>query len=200
MQITKLACLALALAACRDNTIDSDEQARRAYLGLDPSVAKSLQLGFDGFNMATSANISPQMVTGTGNGTLTVTGQVDQGASNNKGMRLYIGMVKYTDGPFVIDNSGKKMTITYDTSADQTMQPYLVLTLRNIPTGTLDGTLMGTYHMTGDLKGDATLNLTFSGMLMDAGGGKVARVPGSTTVTGTATNPDGGSYTVNLKI
>lgn len=195
-----LAYLLLALGACSDNSIDSDEQARRAYLGLDTSVQKSLQLGFDGFNMATSANISPQMVTGTGNGTLTITGQVDQGASDNKGMRLYVAMVAYTDGPFVIDDAGKKMTVTYDTSADQTMQPYLNLTLRNIPTGTLTGTLTGTYHMTGDLKGDATLNLTFSGTLMDAGGGKVARVPGNTTVMGTATNADGGTYTVNLKI
>jgi hypothetical protein len=187
------------LAACSDDEIDSDEAARRAYLGLDGSIAKSLKLGFDGFNTAQSANIATQMTVGTLAGMLSVTGQVDQGASDNKGMRLYVAMVGYTDGPVVIDEDNHTVNIVYDTSTDVTMQPFLMLTLRNIPNGTLDGTLMGTYHMSGDIKGDVTLNLTFAGRIMDSGG-LVVRVPGSTTVTGTATNPDNGSFNVNVTI
>jgi len=118
----------------------------------------------------------------------------------NKGMRLYVAMVGYTDGDVVIDEDNHVVHIVYDTSADVTMQPYLMLTLHNFPNGTLDGTLMGTYHMNGDIKGDVTLNLTFAGQIMDGGGGLVVRVPGSTHITGTATNPDNGSFDVDVTL
>src|SRR5690349_7573501 len=88
----------LLIAACSSDQVDSDEQARRAYLALDKSISKSLNLGFQGFNMASSANIAPQMGAGDKAGTLTITGQVDQGSSANKGMRLNVGMVGYDDG------------------------------------------------------------------------------------------------------
>src|SRR5687767_4541413 len=89
--------LALGGTACGDEEIDSDEEARRAYLGLDKSIAKSLALGFTGFNAASSANIPTQMTTGEVGGTLEISGQVDQGASANKGMRLQVGMVDFSD-------------------------------------------------------------------------------------------------------
>jgi len=64
-----------------------------------------MQLGFDGFNSASSANIATQTAAGAKSGTLTVTGQVDQGASANKGMRLqvalasgYLGLVNKLSG------------------------------------------------------------------------------------------------------
>lgn len=180
--------------------MNSDEEARRAYLGLDGSVSKSLTLGFAGFNSASSANIDAQLVSGTSAGTLTITGQVDQGSSANKGMRLHVGMVAYTDGDVVIDEDGNTAAITYDTDIDPTLQPFLELSLKNIPTGTLTGTLLGTYHLTGDVEGDATLNLTFSGMLQDDGTGNVIRAPGTTTVTGTLTTVDDGVFTVDLTI
>src|SRR4051812_2313430 len=75
----------LGLAACSSDSIDSDEQARRAYLGLDPSVEKSIALGFDGFNAASSANIPTQMAAGDLTGTIAIDGQVDQGASARPG-------------------------------------------------------------------------------------------------------------------
>lgn len=189
----------LAAAACGSDDIDSDEQARRAYLGLDPSIGKSLALGFAGFNSAQSANISPQMATGTATGMLTITGQVDQGTSANKEMRLRVGMVDYSDGTVTIDDEGNTITITYDTSTDMTMQPFLSLSLRNIPDGTFTGTLTGTYHMTGDLEGDATLNLMLSGQIQSDGSGGTVRKAGSTTVTGTATSGEG-TYDVNVTI
>ena len=191
--------LCFILGACSDDSVSSDEQARRAYLGLDPSIAKSITLGFDGFNAATSANISPQMVEGTASGTLTITGQVDQGSSANKGMRLLVGMTAYNDGPITIDDKDHTISVTYATDADPTTQPALDMQLKNIPTGTLDGTLMGTYHLTGDIKGDVTLDLTFAGTLMSGSNMTVVRVPGTTHVTGTATSGDG-VYMVDVTI
>ena len=191
--------LCFVLAACSSDSVSSDEQARRAYLGLDPSIAKSITLGFDGFNSASSANISPQMVAGTAGGTLTITGQVDQGSSANKGMRLLVGMTMYSDGPIMIDDKGHTISVTYATDTDTATQPALGMMLKNIPTGTLDGTLMGTYHLTGDIKGDVTLDLTFSGTLMSGSNNTVVRVPGTTHVTGAATSGDG-MYTVDLTI
>ena len=194
--------LCLVLGACGgDDGISSDEQARRAYLGLDGSIAKSINLGFDGFNAASSANIDPQTTAGDAmpGGTLTITGQVDQGSSSNKGMRLYVGMAGYNDGPFEIDDKHDTITVTYDTSMTQTEQPALDMMLKNIPSGTLEGTLLGDYHLSGDLDADVTLDLTFAGTLMAGSGSTVVRVPGSTHVTGTATSGDG-VYMVDLTI
>lgn len=176
------------LAACGSDSVDSDETARRAYLGLDPSVGQAIQLGFDGFNSASSANIAPQMDVGTADGTITVTGQVDQGSSDNKGMRLQVALAGYDDGPFPISDK-VTLEVAYDT--DEASPPELDLQLKNIPTGTLDGTLVGTYHMTGDVEGDVDLDLTISGALMDDGAGGVERATGTTHVTGTAISGDG---------
>ena len=40
-----------AFAAC-GNDVSSTEDAKNAYLGLDPSVDRAIQLGFDGYNLA----------------------------------------------------------------------------------------------------------------------------------------------------
>jgi hypothetical protein len=199
-----LACLCAAVG-CDDDDIDSDESARRAYLGLDLSIEKSITLGFAGFNAASSANIDAQTAMGNVAGTLTVTGQVDQGASLNKGMRLNIGMVGYNDGDIAINDDGDTINVTYDTDVDPLKQPYLTMQLKNIPTGMLDGqltsntTMTGVYLLSGDIVGELTLNLVIAGTLagtVDA----VSRAPGTTTVTGTATNSDGGVYEINLTI
>jgi hypothetical protein len=199
--------LSLVAGACGGGSdISSDEEARRAYLGLDQSIETSLNLGFDGFNAASSANIDPQLATGIATGTLTITGQVDQGSSDNKGMRLHVGMVDYSDGVFTVvvvheDQSTEEVEVdlTYDTSDVIDQQPYLQLSLRNIPTGTFEGSLTGTYFLAGDIDGDCTLSLTMAGQIMDGGAGLVVRVPGSTTVTGTATSGDG-TYAVNVTL
>lgn len=193
--------LVLGVAACGSDDIDSDEEARRAYLGLDLSIEKSLQLGFDGFNAAQSANIPPQMTAGAAGGTLTINGQVDQGSSDNKGMRLRVGMVGYTEGTQEIEYEGDtvEVDLTYDTTDVIEMQPSLDLSLRNIPNGTFTGTLTGVYTMRGDIEGEATLNLMFSGMIKDDGTGKVVRTPAMTTITGTATSGDG-TFNVNLTL
>lgn len=198
--------LGLTVGCGGDDEIDSDEQARRAYLGLDGSIEKSMTLGFAGFNAASNANIEPQMTTGTVAGTLTINGQVDQGASNNKGMRLNVGMVDYDDGDVVIGED-ETIHIVYNTDLELANQPYLDLKLANIPTGTLTGTLdsnmtmTGVYHLSGDIQGDLTINVAITGTLMAGpAAGDVLRVPGTTTVTGTATNSDGGVYEIMLTI
>jgi hypothetical protein len=190
--------LSAGLTGC-DDEVSSDEQARRAYLGLDKSVSKSLQLGFAGFNAASSANIPTQSTTGDAAGTLTISGQVDQGASANKGMRLRVGMTGYSDGKITVSEDEDPVNITYQTPADVAMQPELTLSLRNIPNGTFSGSLVGSFQMTGDLEGEVRLNLTMSGEIEDDGAGNVRRKAGSTTVTGTATSGDG-EYSVNVSL
>jgi hypothetical protein len=172
-------CLAASLAVGCGSGVSSNEQARLAYLGLDASIDKAIQLGFDGFNAASSANIPPQMTTGAAAGTLKVTGQVDQGASANKNMRLNEELVAYSD-------DGK---LVYATSASAL--PALSMQLKNIPTGTLDGTLIGSLAVSGDLTGPLQLNLTFTGTLQPGTATKVERKPGTTRITGTATSGNG---------
>lgn len=186
-------------AACGgDDGVDSDEEARRAYLGLDRSIEKSLNLGMDGYNAADNANIPDQSGVGEIGGTLVISGQVDAGESDNKEMRLYISMVDYTDGPFAIDDdSDEEIEIVYDT--DAAALPYLELSLRNIPNGTFTGTLTGDYLMDGDLEGEVTLNLTMSGEIEGPDADTITRVEGTTHVTGTASSGDG-TYDVDVTI
>jgi hypothetical protein len=195
--------VAIAASACGSSGVSSDEEARRAYLGLEQSIPKAVNLGFDGYNMATSANIAPQSAAGDSAGMMTISGQVDQGASNNKTMRLYIAMVGYTDGTLHVDTSNGTVDVnlTYDTSTTVTSQPYLELKLSNVPTGAgtgnLMGSLTGTYDLHGDIEGSVDLALTLTGQIMSDGTGALAPVAGSTTVTGTATDGNG-TYDVSL--
>lgn len=201
----KLAALALSLLAatgssgCGDDDVSSNEQARLAYIGLDASVGKALVLGFAGFNAASSANIPPQATTGIVTGTLTITGQVDQGASTNKGMRLRVGMVGYSDGPAQIPGQDRVVGVTYFTSEDPAGQPELVLQLRDIPNGTFTGSLVGPFRMVGDLDGVVILDLSMSGVIEEDGAGGTRRQPGTTIITGTARSADG-TYQVNVTI
>jgi hypothetical protein len=183
-----LCSLSIAPFGCADDgSIGSEEDARRAYLGLDESIEKALNLGMDGFNAATNANIPTQRGEGDVSGSITIDGQVDQGASSNKGMRLTVALVDYSDG--VVERvDGEDIEITYDTYPDDL--PDLTLTLRNIPNGTLGGSLVGTYEMHGDIVGTATLDIMMSGAIEDDGNGGITRTVGQTHVTGVARSGD----------
>lgn len=186
MTLSRLALLfAVCAAGCGNGSVHSDADAQKAYLGLDASIDKAINLGFAGFNAASSANIPTEMTTGTLQGTLVVTGQVDQGASSNKTMRLATAYTMYAD-------TGKTI---YDTMA--TALPMLSMDLKNIPTGTLTGTFDGAFTMSGDLKNTVTLALTFSGNLQSGGNNTVVRAPGTTHITGTAVS-DYGTYNVDV--
>jgi hypothetical protein len=179
------------------NSVTSDEQARRAYLGLDKSVSKSLALGFMGYNAATNANIPTEMAAGDATGSLTISGHVDQGNPSQISMGLSQVMAMYSDGKIVVDDKGNTITVTYATN--MATPPSLSLKLNSSAGDTLTGSLDGDYVMSGDLQGTVTLSLqingTFSGTAPN-----VMRVAGSTTVTGTAVSSSGGMYMVNTTI
>jgi hypothetical protein len=183
-----------ALPACSSGTssgpgVTSTEDAKRAYLGLDHSIDVAIGLGLQGFNAASNANIPPQTAKGTSGGTLTITGQVDQGASSNKTMNLSEAMDRYSD-------DGK---IIYSTGGDAGTPPALSMKLAKIPNGTLDGTLNGTFDMDGDLKGTVTLTVTFNATLEPVAGDatKVERKAGTTHITGTANSGDS-TYSIDV--
>ncbi len=189
------------LIACGGRGVSSEREAELAYLGLDGALVKAMELGFDGYNAASSANIDPQSTDGDVSGTLTVTGQVDQGASDNKGLRLELSLVEYSD---VVDldqddSDDDDLIVTYWTDAGEGL-PAFNLQLKDIPDGTLSGTLVGSFDMRGDIEGPVSLNLTLDGLLEDDGQGGTQRVQGSTTVTGTATGPSNGVYEIDLQL
>lgn len=186
--------LIMPVGCAEEEGLGSEEDARRAYLGLDQSIEKALNLGMDGFNAASNANIPTQTGEGEVSGTIVVDGQVDQGASDNKGMRLTVALAAYSDG--VIERvDDEDIEITYDTYPDDL--PDLTLSLRNIPNGTFDGTLIGTYELNGDIVGTATLDLMMSGPIEDDGGGAITRTVGQTHVTGVARS---GDYTYDVDV
>ncbi len=189
------------LAACGgSSSVNSDTQARQAYLGLDKSISKSLALAFQGYDAASSANIPNQMGTGDLSGTLVIGGKVDAGTCTELQMTLDVGMTNYSDGQIVDGNT--KLNVAYATSTTVTSQPTLGMKLQGT-SSSYSATLMGDYTMTGDLKGTVTLDLTINGKTMGsctANPPTLARVPGTTTVTGTATNSSGGMYMVNVTI
>ncbi|RMH41799.1 MAG: hypothetical protein D6689_10125 [Deltaproteobacteria bacterium] len=193
--------LAAALAAlgCGDgDDLDSDTEARWAYLGFDRAVDRALGLGFAGFNAATSANIPVQEAAGDVSGTITVAGQVDQGASANKEMRLVLTLDGYADGAVddpVTAGVVEEIAITYDT--DSAALPSLDMSLRDIPDGTFTGTLAGEMLLSGDVDARAVFALSLSGGLM-ADGDDVVREPGTLTIVGTVTSGDG-TYEVHVE-
>ena len=200
LSFTHATLLFLLAGACGgDDSVDSDEEARRAYLGLDRSIEKALNLGMDGYSAADNANIPDQSGVGEVEGTIVVSGQVDSGVSNNKEMRLYVALVDYTDGPFAVDeDEEEEIDITYNT--DEADLPYLELSLRDIPNGTFTGTLTGFYVMTGeDLEGEVTLELSMSGEIEGPDIETITRVEGTTQVTGTASAGDG-TYEVDVTL
>src|SRR5262245_58828630 len=117
MRFLAFACIML--SACGNDEVSSTEEARRAYFGLDRAVDKSINLGMQGFNAAQSANIPAQTGNGDISGTLVVSGQVDQGMSSNKEMRLKTALTMYQDRlPAAVDaGQGDPSKITYDSDA-----------------------------------------------------------------------------------
>src|SRR5262249_45390468 len=176
---------------CGGSDVNSTEQAQKAYLGLDPSIDKAITLGFAGFNEVASggspgANISPQSADGGVSGTMTVTGHVDNGNSTNKVMNLFDALSTFSD-------DGK---VTYN--PDSSALPLLNINLKGFPDGGLDGSLTGSFMMSGGLSGQVSLALTFAGQTQ-AGqtAGTVVRKPGTTHIPGTATSP-AGTYNVDV--
>ena len=185
---------ALVVGCGSDDGVDSDAEAEAAYLGLDGAIRAAITMGFDGFNEASSANIPTQTASGIVTGTITVDGQVDQGASDNKGMRLSVELVDYRDIP---DDVVDAFVVTYDT--DAAALPEFDVQLRGLPDADMEATLRGSFFMAGEIEGEVVLDLVITGMTqadpLDAS--RIQRVPGTTTVVGTATSAYG-VYDVDL--
>ncbi len=179
--------------------VNSEEEAELAYLGLDDAIGKAMDLGFDGFNDADSANIAQQETTGAITGTLFVNGQVDQGSSDNKGMRLDLTLDEYCDFVDLDADGEREISVTYWTDPDSAL-PALDLQLRDIPDGTFDGTMSGSFGMEGDIVGDVELAVDIDGRIESDGDGGTRRESGSTTIVGTATGPSGHSYDIDITL
>ncbi|APR87560.1 hypothetical protein A7982_12909 [Minicystis rosea] len=181
------ALLALFAAAGCGGDLGSEEDAARVYQGLDASIDKAIQLGFDGFNAASSANIPEQTAMGTKKGTMTIGGKVDQGSSSNKTMSLTEVLVGYSDDGLLV----------YDTPSGAPAA--LDMKLSKVPDGTLEGSLSGQYAVSGDLAGTVTLTVSFTSDLepVPTDDTKVQRKPETTHITGTATS-DYGTYTIDI--
>lgn len=179
------------LLACDPGKVSDEAEAEAAYVGLDQAVTRALALGLQGFNAASSANIDPQSEDGATSGTLTVSGKVDQGASDNKVLTLDLAMDDYSD---TLGDDGEP-DIVYDT--DPGALPVLDAKLKDVPDGTFTATLVGTFAMDGALTGLVELNLALAGPLEDDGAGGTRRVEGETEVSGTATS-EYGTYEVDV--
>lgn len=180
-----LTLLVAPLFGCHRHGVDSPAEAELAYMALDGAVQRGLELGLQGFAAASSANIDPQAADGDTSGTMVITGQVDQGSSDNKGLRLFMALEDYSDTL----GDDDEPDVIYQT--DETSLPALNITLKDMPAGTLDGTLVGTYAMDGVIAGIVELDVTMSGETEDDGSGVAVRHPGSTHITGTATSDYG---------
>lgn len=179
--------------------VSSDEEAELAYLGLSKAVQNGMDLGFDGFNAADSANIPEQQTVGDISGTMLVSGQVDQGVSDNKGMRLVLALDEYSDFVDLDSDEDREISITYWTDPEVAL-PTLQLQLRGIPDGTFEGALVGSFGMDGDLEGEVALSVQLAGGLESDDAGGTRREPGSTTIIGTARGPSGRVYDVDLSL
>lgn len=179
------------IGAC-DGGVSDDESARLAYIGLDEAVDKVIDLGFQGFNAASSANIPEQTTSGDVSGQIIVNGQVDQGASNNKGMRLDVTLIDYSDGNVHTEND-EVDDIVYDSDPllDVDFQ------MKGLPNADLSGTIVGDLIMTGGLEGPVRLDLVITGETEDDGTGKIRRKAGTIHVTGTAES-DYGIFNVDV--
>jgi hypothetical protein len=186
------------LAGCNDN-VSSEKEAEMAYLGLDNAIEKTMDLGFDGFNAADNANIAQQETTGDISGTLIVNGQVDQGTSVNKGMRLNLAMDEYSDLVDLDADGKEEISVTYWTDPKSTL-PGFDLQLRDIPDGTFDGTMAGSFGMEGDIEGDVVLSVDIDGTIESDGLGGTRRASGSTTIVGGATGPSGHTYDIDITL
>lgn len=182
-----LLCLLVAapLAGCGggpNDAVADEASARRAYLGLNRAIDRAIDLGFAGFSAANSANIPEQSGMGDLSGSMVISGKVDQGSSNNKGMRLQMVLQDdYAD--LVVEN---EFEIIYNGGPAD-----LDMSFKGLPDAELTGALNGTFTMTGELAGDVTLDLDFTGMTMESASGAIVRVPGTIHVVGTATSAYG---------
>lgn len=183
--------LSLSLVQCGggSSAVDDAVSAELSYLGLDRAIDRAIDLGFDGYNAADSANIPEQMDSGELTGVMVVGGKVDQGSSDNKNMTLDVTLTDYSDVVLEGDR-----TVVYDGGP-----AVLDLSFKGLPNATFSGTLRGSFAMTGDLAGGVTLDLQLTGETEAGPGDTIVRKVGTIRVLGTASS-DYGVYDVEVSL
>src|SRR4051812_15137241 len=83
------------LLTCAGCTLSPEEAVKQAYLGLDPSIDKSLALAFAGFNESQSASIPQQSAHGVWTGTMAIAGTVEETSGTDRTLTLVEGMKEY---------------------------------------------------------------------------------------------------------
>ena len=123
-------------------------------------------------------------------GTMVVGGQVDQGNSNNKEMRLLVTLEDdYSDG--LVEG---ELDIVYNGGPID-----LDLSLKGLPNADLTGSFVGSFTMTGDLLGEVLLDLAITGETEEGPSGDIQRKAGTIRVLGTATS-DYGVFDVDVSL
>ncbi len=176
--------LVAAAAGCSDSPSSVSPEAQTAYLGIDDSIGRAIDSALFGVNTSMTENLDPRSVPGLKQGQVVVLGQVDQGTAAAKSLRVDTDYTGFSDDG----------TVIYDTNPAS--PPLLALELHSVPYGTLTGTFLGVFTLSGALTGTMTVNLTFDGQLQPAGN-NVERVLYSTQVSGTAVSAYG-SYVVDF--
>jgi len=188
-----LSVLALSLVQCGggpNGAVDDELEAELAYLGLDRSIDRAIDLGFKGFNEAKSATIPEQSEAGELSGTMIVNGKVDQGSSSNKNMDLNVTLRDdYADT--VLEG---ERAVVYNGGPAQ-----LALSFKGLPNATFSGTFTGSFVMTGDLASSVGLDLQLTGETEAGAGTMIVRKPGTIHVLGTATS-DYGVFNVDVHL
>lgn len=196
-----LCLLALGVVQCGGGAVSNEASARRAYFGLDKAVTRALTLAFDGFNAASSANISPQTGMADVMGTMLVDGQVSNGMSMNREMRLNVSLTNYQDMATDSVDGGMSTPIrlTYDKPEDAGTPLSLSLSLRPGTQPSLTGTFSGTVRMSGELTGSVTIFFGITGEVRAVAGMgmRYERVPGTTRIAGTVMSSFG-TYNVDI--
>lgn len=158
-------------------------------------------MAFVGFNAASSANIPPQTAMGDAMGTIVVDGQVSQGMSANREMRLNITLANYQDMVTDAPDGGTSaaLHLTYDKPEDAGTPLSMSLSLRPNTQPSLTGTISGTLRLSGDLQGTVTVFFGITGEIrsMSGMGMRYELVPGSTRIAGSVMSAFG-TYNVDI--
>jgi hypothetical protein len=196
LPLPALLVLPLLLASACDDSVPSEGQADLAFAGLATSIDKATRLGFLGYSAAVDSKLWPQETLGDVSGTLVVSGQVEEGSSDDESLHLDMETERYSDLAD-LDEGDAEVSVTYWTDTESGL-PSIDLELVGAPDGTFHGTLAGTFRMMGDLHGNVTLELEIDGVIESDGSYGTRRVEDSMTVTGTATDGTGDVYEVDV--
>jgi hypothetical protein len=157
--------------------VGSTADAQRAYQGLETSVERAISL-----SVSSLGNAAARTAKGRVSGALRLGEPVQH---DSAGARFLAALSRYSDDGEIV----------YSTDPDA--PPAVTLDVRNVSRGALDGTIEGSFLMSGAERGQVSLLLAFSTAVAPGPGGALVRRPGTTRITGTATSPSG-AYHVDV--